>query len=169
MKYNNLYSQLEKNAGVFKVLFDGVSKEEYLWKQSPDKWCMLEIIGHLYDEEKRDFKVRLQYALDGSEVMPPAIDPVGWVKEHKYMDKLFDVQVENFLLERQYSLNMLWLLYKPDWNKYFIHPTLGKMTAHMILSNWVAHDYLHMCQIIKLKYDYLSEITNESLSYAGEW
>ncbi len=169
MNYSKLYSQLENNASLFRVLLEGVSKEEYTWKQAQEKWCMLEIVGHLYDEEKRDFKVRLQYALDSSQTLPPAIDPEAWVMEHKYMDKLYEAQLENFLTEREHSLNTLWLLKNPSWDNYFVHPTLGFMTAHMILSNWVAHDYLHMRQIIKLKYDYLSEITQESLSYAGEW
>ena len=29
------------------------------WKQSENKWSMLEIICHLYDEEREDFRSRL--------------------------------------------------------------------------------------------------------------
>ncbi len=43
------------------------------------------------------------------------------------------------------------------------------MTAKMFLSNWLAHDYLHIRQITKLKYDYLKQLTNEDLNYAGNW
>ncbi|HMG14240.1 MAG TPA: DinB family protein [Saprospiraceae bacterium] len=169
MKYLHIISQLEKNTGVFKALFEGVTKEEYEWKQAPEKWCMLEIICHLYDEEKEDFKTRLQYALIGSMDMPPSIDPVAWVTERQYMSRSFEESVEHFLVERSHSLYTLRHFKSPDWHNFFIHPNLGKMTAHMILSNWLAHDYLHMRQIIRLKYDYLKWISRESLSYAGEW
>jgi len=43
------------------------------------------------------------------------------------------------------------------------------MTASMFFSNWLAHDYLHIRQITRLKYDYLKQLTNEDLSYAGTW
>jgi hypothetical protein len=43
------------------------------------------------------------------------------------------------------------------------------MTAMLFLSNWLAHDYLHIRQIIKLKFDYLEKMTGEGLSYAGDW
>lgn len=37
----------------------------------------------------------------------------------------------------------------------------------IISNNWLAHDYLHMRQIIK--YQYLKEKTNIDLQYAGNW
>jgi len=43
------------------------------------------------------------------------------------------------------------------------------MSAKFILANWLAHDYLHIRQITRLKYDYLQDIPNENLSYAGNW
>ena len=39
----------------------------------------------------------------------------------------------------------------------------------MMLTNWLAHDYLHIRQIIKLKFDFLKDQSDEHLSYAGEW
>jgi hypothetical protein len=39
----------------------------------------------------------------------------------------------------------------------------------MIFANWLAHDYLHIRQILRLKYEYLKSISEEDLSYAGEW
>jgi hypothetical protein len=39
----------------------------------------------------------------------------------------------------------------------------------MFLHNWLAHDYLHIRQIIRIKYDYLKKTSGEILLYAGEW
>ena len=35
--------------------------------------------------------------------------------------------------------------------------------------NWLAHDYLHIRQIIRLKFAYLQQLSKEDLSYAGNW
>lgn len=48
-------------------------------------------------------------------------------------------------------------------------PLLGDITAEMFLSSWLAHDYLHIKQITKLKYDYFKEVSGGKVAYAGEW
>ena len=169
MDYNLTFIRLEKNLGVFRSLFEDVVKEEYLWRQAPEKWCMLEILCHLHDEEKEDFRTRVEYALRGSKEMPPSIDPVGWVKQRDYISRNYIDMLDMFLEERKTSINFLWANEKADWNNYIEHPTLGKMTAHKVLSNWLAHDYLHFRQITRLKYDYLKSISGETLDYAGTW
>jgi hypothetical protein len=96
-------------------------------------------------------------------------DPVGWVKDRNYLEKDYEPTLTRFLLEREHSVNWLQSLDSPEWNNTHHHPELGSMTAMQFLSNWLAHDYLHFRQIIKLKFDYLKEITGESLNYAGDW
>jgi hypothetical protein len=43
------------------------------------------------------------------------------------------------------------------------------MTARSFLTNWLAHDYLHLRQILRIKHHYLKTESGESLSYAGAW
>ncbi len=43
------------------------------------------------------------------------------------------------------------------------------MTAKMFLSNWLAHDYLHLRQILDLKFNYHKLLSGDSLTYAGKW
>jgi hypothetical protein len=73
------------------------------------------------------------------------------------------------LAEREQSVKWLQSLTNPKWDNVHEHSKFGKMTAKMFLSNWLAHDYLHIRQITKLKYDYLKQLTNEDLDYAGNW
>lgn len=165
----NLIEELNRNISVFEKLLSGLNKNEYLWKQSENKWCLLEIICHLYDEEREDFRSRVKHILENPGLQMKPIDPVGWVKERNYITKDFNEVLSKFLEERKISVNWLMNLENPDWNKIHIHPKLGEMSAKMILTNWVAHDYLHFRQIIKLKYDYLKSESGESLDYAGNW
>lgn len=43
------------------------------------------------------------------------------------------------------------------------------MGAKMLLANWLAHDHLHLRQIVRLKYERLKALGGEPLAYAGEW
>ncbi len=165
----NIILELSKNRKVFKTLLIGLSGEEYLWKQNTEKWCLLEIICHLLDEEREDFCARTKSVLETPTKTLAAIDPSGWVIQRNYIKKDYETILNGFLKERARSVSWLKTLESPKWNNEHIHPKLGPMTAMLFLSNWLAHDYLHIRQIIKLKFDYLEKMTGEGLSYAGDW
>ena len=169
MNYKTIIQELSRNRNVFKELFSGLTEEEYLWKTEPNKWCMLEIICHLYDEEREDFRTRTRQVLESPEKSLPPIDPAGWVKERGYMQQNFEKKLDAFLKERDQSVDWLQSLKSPKWDNAYNHPKFGPMTAKMFLSNWLAHDYLHIRQITRLKYDRLGQITDETLNYAGNW
>ena len=62
--YQYIFAELQKNKAVFENLLNGSTQDAYTWKQASDKWCLLEIICHLYDEEREDFRVRLGLVLE---------------------------------------------------------------------------------------------------------
>ena len=171
LDHNRIADELEKNAGVFRALLAGLDKETYTWKQAEEKWCLLEIVCHLYDEEREDFRYRLNHTLTTpTEPMPPII-PVEWVRERDYMGQDYNKKLEAFLAERKKSVEWLRSLSpnSPDWKNAYDHPKVGKLPAGLFLHNWPAHDYLHFRQITKLKYDYLAAHSKFSLEYAGNW
>lgn len=169
MNEKYIIKELERNIEIFKNLLNNVPKEIYFWKQNENKWCLQEIICHLYDEEREDFRARVKYVLELPDHPPEPINPVSWVSERKYLEQDYVKMLEKFSEERKKSIEWLNQLKEPNWNNIYIHSRLGKLTAKMFLTNWLAHDYLHIRQIIKLKFDYLKEITNENLHYAGDW
>lgn len=169
MDYNYIIDNLNYNKDVFKKLLSCNIKTEYLWKASSDKWCLLEIVCHLYDEEREDFRTRVKYTLETPELAAPPIDPIGWVTSREYIKQDYLSMLNKFLEERVNSIKWLRSLESPDWDNAYKHPKFGPMSAKMFVTNWLAHDYLHIRQIIKLKLDYLKNISGESLIYAGEW
>lgn len=164
-----IIKELERNRGVFYHLLSNKSPEEYLWRPAPDKWNLLEITCHLYDEEREDFRARLQHVLETPTSPMPPINPVTWVVERDYAGQDFDTMVSKFLEERENSLAWLSSLVSAPWENVYQHPTLGPLTAKKFLSNWLAHDYLHVRQINRYNYGYLQQQVMEDLSYAGEW
>ncbi|WP_299437557.1 DinB family protein [uncultured Aquimarina sp.] len=167
MNHKLIIEGLSRNQQVFEQLFRGISREEYIWKDKPSRWCLLEIICHLYDEEREDFRKRTKHILNAPNQQFEPIDPEGWVLKREYMKQEYDAMLNHFLGERKASINWLHSLVSPKWDTISIHPDFGEMTAQQFLANWLAHDYLHFKQITKLKLDYLEHISKESFSYAG--
>lgn len=162
-----IIDKLEHNGKEFAVALAGLSKEEVLWKPKPEKWCLLEVVCHLHDEEREDFRERVKLVLERPETAFRKIDPVAWVTERKYMEQDFDYMLSQFLTERGETLRWLRGLKEPRWDNAYIHPKVGPVTAKLLLSNWPAHDYLHFRQILKLKYDYIKNNFGQKMDYAG--
>lgn len=169
MNYAEIIYELEKNKNVFRALLSNLTEEMYLWKQNSEKWCLLEIVCHLYDIEREDFGTRTRLILESSSIPLPPIDPQGWVRTRNYKEQSYDDKLNSFLTEREQSVKWLNCLSNPNWDNTYQHEKIGEMSAKMLLSNWLAHDYLHIRQITKLKYDYLKQRTGEDLDYAGTW
>ena len=169
MKTSFAIEELARNQNVFSVLLNGISQDEYLWRWQEDKWCLLEIICHLYDEERDDFRARTKSVLkDPSKPLPP-FDPIACVTERNYIEQEYYITLNKFLMERHDSIEWLESLQQPKWDNAYQHPKVGPVSATFLLNNWLAHDYLHMRQILKLRYLYTQEISGGSLDYAGKW
>lgn len=169
MDINQVISEFEKNRVVFKSLFENLPSEFYLWRESDSKWNLLEILCHLYDEERDDFRARVQSVLENPSADLNPIDPVGWVAARKYSEQNYNDMLNDFLSERDKSIAWLKQLQNPKWDNAYTHKKFGDLTAKMFLYNWLAHDYLHIRQIIRIKYNYFKDVSGERFDYAGEW
>jgi len=149
-----LINRLQKNIEIYKPLIIEINEDQHRWKPHPEKWSILEVIHHLYDEEKEDFRIRIEYTLEDPSKEWKPINPPQWVIDRKYIDQDFNGISNKFLAERNKSLKWLKTLESPDWNKTHIHPKIGKISTGDLLSSWVAHDLLHIRQIINLNLEY---------------
>ena len=169
MVHSDIISALKRNKDVFNAFLSGLPKGIYEWKPAPEKWCLLEIVCHLYDEEREDFRARLKHTFETPDAPMSSINPPQWVVDRKYMEQDYEEMLANFLLERDTSIAWLEGLQTPAWKNIHYHPTLGPLSAEKFLVNWLAHDYLHYRQITATKYFYLQAHADESLDYAGNW
>lgn len=161
--------QLESNATVFLEMFSSIPPEIRKWRSAPGKWCALEIVCHLYDEELEDFRARTRHVLETPNDPMPGINPLALVTERKYIEQDYDTVLTKFIAERKNSVAWLRGLQNPDWEQAYIHPKVGPLKAKLFVTNWVEHDYLHTRQLLTLKHNYLAQSTGEDLKYAGDW
>lgn len=169
MERDRLTDQLERHGEVFRALLNGLTPEETLWKPAADKWCVLEVICHLHDEEREDFRARLKHVLETPEGPMPKIDPAAWVAERNYIRQDLSAMLEKFLRERARSIAWLRGLADAPWGNAYMHPKVGPVSCDLLLTNWVAHDLHHVRQLVNLRYAYLATHTTVPLDYAGSW
>jgi hypothetical protein len=170
MDHNALIASLHHHARAIELLTRGISDEPARWKPNAESWSILEVINHLYDEEREDFRVRLDIILHRPADPLPAIRPVEWVTERGYNTRDLDESVNNFLAERENSLKWLNSLQSPNWEASIKTTWGGDFKAGDMFTSWVAHDVLHLRQLVELHYALVKmEAEPYDVGYAGDW
>jgi hypothetical protein len=171
MQLESIRGRLTANAEAILFLLAEVSEEQARWKPAPESWSILEVINHLGDEEKEDFRTRLDLTLHHPDRDWPGIDPQGWVEQRRYTERDFTESIERFQEERRRSLDWLGGLESPDWDRAHENPVLGRLSAGDLMRSWLAHDLLHIRQLARLHFDYLEILTGADYSpdYARRW
>ena len=170
MELESVIAALEQNRKVFTETLTDMPESLINWKANPKKdWSLLDIICHLVDEEKEDFRARVDHTLQNPDTPLASSDPVGWVKKRDYNGQDFEKKVEQFDKERQISLAWLKTTADLNWDNSLYHSEVGTMSARSFLFNWLAHDYHHIRQINGIKYNFLKQNSGDSLEYAGNW
>ncbi|RMG93634.1 MAG: DinB family protein [Chloroflexi bacterium] len=160
---------MKQTAAAIYELAHWVTDEQAKWKPDPASWSMLEVVNHLYDEEREDFRVRLDYILHHPAEKWPPIDPEGWVTARAYNKRDLAESLANFRQERERSLTWLATLTGADWQASYETP-FGPISAGDMLVAWAGHDLLHLRQLVELHWAYrLANGRSFRPDYAGRW
>jgi hypothetical protein len=169
MDFRTLYLELVDSTGMIQSLLAGIAEDDARIRPAPDSWSILETLCHLYDEEREDFRPRLQFILRHAEGAWPPIHPDAWVTERRYNEQNLRIVKDRFFAERSQSLDWLRGLDNSEWDAGYAVDSRG-LTAGDIFVSWVAHDNLAIRQLVELRRARLEKITRPySIVYAGEW
>jgi hypothetical protein len=169
MDFNTLYQELEHSTDMIRALLAGIEPDAARFKPNAETWSVLEVVCHLYDEEREDFREHLDFILHRQHEEWHMIHPEAWVTERNYNGQNFAEMQEKFFAEREKSLAWLKGLKDPDWKITYTNP-YRTMTAGEMFACWVAHDNLHIRQLVELRRARIENITKPyELEYAGDW
>ena len=82
-----LITELASGGQIIRSLVEGITQSEAQARPAADAWSVLEVMCHLYDEEREDFRQRLDYTLHKPGETWPPIDPRGWVTSRAYNER----------------------------------------------------------------------------------
>jgi hypothetical protein len=141
----------EKSPKEIAAAVSGLPENVLRYKPSPDKWCVLEILGHLADMEiVLGYRAR-QILADAKPVIAP-LDQDAWARNLNYMDSRPAELVAFYGIARHYNLRLLRALKPADFSKSAYHPEMQReMTAAEIIERIGVHGLNHLAQIEKLK------------------
>jgi hypothetical protein len=169
MDIERIVRQMESQAQAVRALAQACTDEQARWRPDPASWSVLEVVNHLLDEEREDFRARLELVLRQGNERWASNDPMSWVTARRYNERDLAMSLAAFLSERQTSLAWLRDLPETDWGVSYEAP-FGQIRAGDILVAWIAHDLLHTRQLVELRWAYLvQEVESYSVRYAGEW
>lgn len=169
MEFETLCQELVNSTQMIGALLAGISQDEAQIKPNAESWSILEVVCHLYDEEREDFREHLDFILHRQNEEWHQIDPQGWVIERKYNEQNFAEMQEKFFAERRKSLHWLHELSAANWETTYASQ-YGSVSAGEMFSCWVAHDNLHIRQLVELRRSRVERITKPYyIQYAGDW
>jgi hypothetical protein len=157
--------QLALNAEAIRVLVQAMPDEQAQWQPAPETWSMAQVMEHLYNEERIDFRQHLREMLSD----PP--QPWGAFHDKYVPVKSCRQALDAFLREREASITWLEALSSPDWDitsqATFVDETVT-LRAGDVLVSWVDHDWAHLRQLVKLLHAWLKkEAAPYSTMYGG--
>jgi hypothetical protein len=141
----------EKSPKQIAAAVSGLPDKTLRYKPSPDKWCILEILGHLADAEViTAYRIR-QMLADKDPVIAP-IDQDAWAKHLGYLESSVPELVALYGLNRHATLQLLRRIKPQDLAKSAFHPELKKpLTVAEMVERMAAHGPNHLAQIERLK------------------
>lgn len=125
---------------VRKTLMD-LPRNMWLWRESPSRWSIHEIILHLCDSEANSYlRARRILAEPGSLVT--AYDENRWAKELAYESQNTEDALELFTLLRRNTHRLLQYVPESAWQRHAIHTESGKMTLDDWLWSYANHTHI---------------------------
>ncbi len=92
IKIEKIIRQLTVNSEAMRTLVHAISDEQAQWKPNPETWSIKEVIEHIYNEERIDFRKHLKEMLND----PP--QPWGEYDQAEYVSvEGFRQALEGFL------------------------------------------------------------------------
>jgi hypothetical protein len=141
----------EKSPKEIAAAVSGLSEQILRFKPAPDKWCVLEILGHLADVEII-YGYRLRQMLADTKPVIAPMDQDAWARNLNYLDCRPSELVAFYGLGRHHNLPLLRSLKPSDLSKSAFHPeTQRETTVAELVERMGGHGAAHLQQIEKLK------------------
>lgn len=141
----------EKSPKQVAAAVSGLPDKVLRYKPAPDKWCILEILGHLADVEiVYGYRLR-QMLADKKPVIAP-MDQNEWARNLGCLETPPAELIALYGLNRHANLRLLQRLKPGDVEKSAFHPETGKdFTVAELIERMGTHGASHLAQIEKLR------------------
>ncbi|HVO81764.1 MAG TPA: DinB family protein [Terriglobales bacterium] len=143
--------EAETSPKLIAAAVSGLPDKTLRYKPAPDKWCILEILGHLADIEIV-YSYRLRQMLADQDPVIAPMDQDAWARNLGYLQESPAELVAAYGLNRYGTLRLLRRLKAQDLEKGAFHPEhKRKVTVAEYVGMMSKHGPDHLEQIERLK------------------
>ena len=141
---------LSSHVPSLKKLVKGLTPEQLRMRESPRKWSILEVLGHLSDTEiVYRYRLRMIVAEPGCIIV--GYDQDAWAKRLKYQEQDPADVMKEIEVFRNSTLRWLRTLGDVELNRAGEHDERGEESVRHIMKMVAGHDLLHRRQIERIR------------------
>ena len=144
---------LEVMAGhvpALKKAIKGLTPEQLRTRESPRKWSILEVLGHLSDTEiVYRYRLRMIVAEPGCRIV--GYDQDAWAKRLRYQEQDPGEVMKEIEAVRNSTLRWLRMLSDGELDRAGEHDERGEESARHIMKMVAGHDLVHRRQIERIR------------------
>ena len=138
------------HAAALKKAVKGLTPEQLRTRESPRKWSILEVLGHLSDTEVvYRYRLRMIVAQPGCAIV--GYDQDAWAKALRYQEQDAADLLREIEVMRGSTVRWLRTLGEKELDRAGHHDERGEETVRHIMKMVAGHDLLHRSQIDRIK------------------
>jgi hypothetical protein len=142
--------QLATTAEMLRLLMEGLSVEDTLWKPAVDRFSIAEALEHLSHAEGHCFRARVERMVDEDRPDLEPYDQEAHFASGQYSGRGAEDSFDHFEEQRELNLEYLAELPAGISERTGKHPGLGEITVSQVLNEWAFHDLGHVRQIAEV-------------------
>lgn len=150
MTPERIAGRLETGPELFRLLLEDLTEADALWKPSPDRWSIAQVLEHLSHVEGHGFRLRLERMLEEDYPLLEVYDQEALAAEGRYDSGDPEESFAHFEDQRADNAAFVRDLEPVLLARRGRHARLGDITVSDLLHEWVFHDLGHLRQVAEL-------------------
>jgi DinB superfamily len=146
MTPRELATLLQATPTILRSIMTSVPEDVHHYRPRQGEWCIKEIVGHLTEEDRRDFAGRLRPMLQHSAPRVAVTDQAAVAAARGDCAKGIESLLVEFATVRAANLALIRSVSAPQLLRVGIHPVNGPFTVDALLHEWAYHDLEHIRQ-----------------------
>jgi hypothetical protein len=147
LELHDITGLLQKTPVVLRNLVEALPGGAIAWHPRAGEWCIKEVVGHLLEEDKRDFVGRIRLILEQDEPRLMVNDQEEVARTRRDCDRILNELLDEFRTVRDASVSFVSTLKAVDLSRGGVHPIIGHVEVTNVLHEWIYHDLNHLTQI----------------------
>ena len=144
------FTVMDQHVPALKKLIKGLTPEQLRTRESPRKWSIVEVLGHLSDTELvYRYRLRMIVAEPGCRIV--GYDQDAWAKALHYADQDANVVMKEIEAMRGATMRWLRTLTDKELDRSGEHDERGEESARHVMRMVAGHDLVHRGQIERIR------------------